>query len=268
MMNNNILFIGAGKMAAAIAGGMLGKGFAAAQIGAFDISPQAAANFTAATGVKVETRRPDNLLTQAAAVVIAVKPQQLTNALRDYSGRLADKLIISIVAGTAVARLQELTGATRIIRVMPNTPALVGQAASAWCASPGTTETDLKLLGRILDSIGAAWKVDEKLLDAVTGLSGSGPAYVLDFIQALADGGVNAGLPRDTALALAVQTVLGTAELLLKSGRHPAVLRDEVTSPGGTTARALAVLEKHGFKGTVIEAVLAAAARSEELGKK
>ncbi len=151
---------------------------------------------------------------------------------------------------------------------MPNTPALVGEAASVWCASPQVTEKDIELIKEILSSIGSVYKIDEKLMNAVTGVSGSGPAYVLDFIQGLADGGVNAGLPRDVATSLAAQTVLGTAKLMLESKRHPAILRDEVTSPGGTTAKALAVLEKNGFKGTIIEAVLAAVKRSGELGKK
>jgi pyrroline-5-carboxylate reductase len=151
---------------------------------------------------------------------------------------------------------------------MPNTPALVGEAASAWCASKQVNNKDIELINKILSSIGTVCNINEKLMDAVTGVSGSGPAYVLDFIIGLADGGVNAGLPRDVAMTLAAQTVFGTAKLLIESGRHPAVLRDEVTSPGGTTAKALAVLEKNGFKGTIIEAVLAATQRSIELGKK
>lgn len=268
MNKNNILFVGAGKMAAAIAAGMVGKGFDASRIGAFDISQQAAESFTAATGIKVETVNLEKAAEPADTVILAVKPQHLEKALLNHSGLYKDKLIISIAAGVKISKLRELTNALRIIRVMPNTPALVGEAASAWCASPEITESDVRLINKILGSIGTVCNIDEKLMNAVTGVSGSGPAYVLDFIQALADGGVNAGLPRATAAALAAQTVFGTAKLLLESGRHPAILRDEVTSPGGTTAKALAVLEKNGFKGTIIEAVLAAVKRSEELGQK
>ena len=268
MNKTNILFIGAGKMAAAIAAGMIKNGFDASQINAFDISQQAADNFTAVTGIKVETGSVKKAAKQVDALILAVKPQHMEKALHNHSGLYENKLVISIAAGVKISKLQELTRASRVIRVMPNTPALVGEAASAWCASPETTEEDFKLINNILSSVGTVCTVDEKLMDAVTGISGSGPAYVLDFIQGLADGGVNAGLPRDAATALATQTVFGTAKLLLESGRHPAILRDEVTSPGGTTAKALAVLETNGFKGTIIEAVLAAVKRSEELGKK
>jgi len=268
MSKNTILFIGTGKMATAIAAGMIAKGFDASQISAFDISAQAAKNFSIATGIKVKTKDLKTLLEQADTVIIAVKPQHIEKALSVNSALFENKLIISIAAGIKIAKLQEITKAKRVIRVMPNTPALVGEAASAWCASKQLTEKDIELINKILSSIGIVCNVNEKLMDAVTGVSGSGPAYVLDFILGLADGGVNAGLPRDMATALAAQTVLGTAKLLIESGRHPAILRNEVTSPGGTTAKALAVLEKNGFKGTIIEAVLAAVKRSAELGKK
>ncbi len=268
MSKNNVFFIGTGKMATAIAAGMTAKGFDASQISAFDISAKSAKNFSIATGVKVETKDLKTLLEQADTVIVAVKPQHIENALSANSDLFKNKLIISIAAGIKIAKLQELTTASRVIRVMPNTPALVGEAASAWCASKQINDEDIKLINEILSTIGTVCNIDEKLMDAVTGVSGSGPAYVLDFILGLADGGVNAGLPRDVATTLAAQTVLGTAKLLIESGRHPAILRDEVTSPGGTTAKALAVLEKNGFKGTIIEAVLAAAKRSAELGKK
>jgi len=269
MNKNSILFIGTGKMATAIAAGMTANGFDASQIAAFDISSKAVKDFTIATGVEnAVTNHLETLLKQADTVIIAVKPQHIEKALSVNSDLLENKLIISIAAGIKIAKLQELTKASRVIRVMPNTPALVGEAASAWCASPQVTEKDTELINKILGAIGTVCNVDEKLMNAVTGVSGSGPAYVLDFIQGLADGGVNAGLPRDVAMTLAAQTVLGTAKLMLESNRHPAILRDEVTSPGGTTAKALAVLEKNGFKGTIIEAVMAAAKRSAELGKK
>lgn len=268
MSKNNVFFIGTGKMATAIAAGITAKGFDTSQISAFDISAKSAKNFSIATGVKVETKDIKTLLEQADTVIVAVKPQHIEKALSANSDLFKDKLIISIAAGIKIEKLQEITTASRVIRVMPNTPALVGEAASAWCASKQVNDEDIKLINEILSTIGTVCNIDEKLMDAVTGVSGSGPAYVLDFILGLADGGVNAGLPRDVATTLAAQTVYGTAKLLIKSGRHPAILRDEVTSPGGTTAKALAVLEKNGFKGTIIEAVLAAAKRSVELGKK
>lgn len=268
MSKNNVFFIGTGKMATAIAAGMTAKGFDASQISAFDISAKSAKNFSIATGIKVETNDIKTLLEQADTVIVAVKPQHIEKALSANSDLFKNKLIISIAAGIKIEKLQKITTASRVIRVMPNTPALVGEAASAWCASKQVNDEDIKLINEILSTIGTVCNIDEKLMDAVTGVSGSGPAYVLDFILGLADGGVNAGLPRDVATTLAAQTVYGTAKLLIKSGRHPAILRDEVTSPGGTTAKALAVLEKNGFKGTIIEAVLAAAKRSVELGKK
>jgi pyrroline-5-carboxylate reductase len=268
MDKNNILFIGTGKMATAIAAGMTAGAFDKSQISAFDISAQAAEVFSAAAGIEVETKNIKTVLEKADTVIVAVKPQHIEKALSGNSALFKDKLIISIAAGIKIAKLQELTSASRVIRVMPNTPALVGEAASAWCASKQVNNKDIELINKILSSIGTVCNINEKLMDAVTGVSGSGPAYVLDFIIGLADGGVNAGLPRDVAMTLAAQTVFGTAKLLIESGRHPAVLRDEVTSPGGTTAKALAVLEKNGFKGTIIEAVLAATQRSIELGKK
>ena len=151
---------------------------------------------------------------------------------------------------------------------MPNTPALVGKGAAAFAGGSGASEEDLKFASDIFNAAGIGLQVPEKLLDAVTGLSGSGPVYVFEFIQALADGGVTEGLPRDIALQLAAQTVLGAAAMVLETGIHPAVLKDQVTSPGGTTSRGLEKLAEKGFSGTVLQAVRAASSRSAELGKK
>jgi len=268
MSKNKILFIGTGKMATAIAAGMTAGAFDAAQISAFDISARAAKAFSDATGVKVEIEDLEAVLKQADTIIVAVKPQHIENALSGNSDLLKNKLIISIAAGITIAKLQEITSAARIIRVMPNTPALVGEAASAWCASEQTTSKDIELINEILGTIGTICNTDEKLMDAVTGVSGSGPAYVLDFIIGLTNGGVNAGLPHDVAASLAAQTVFGTAKLLIETGKSPDVLRDEVTSPGGTTAEALKVLGEQDFRGTITDAVLAAKRRSIELGKK
>jgi len=268
MSKNNLLFIGTGKMATAIAAGMIAKGFDASQIKAFDISAQAAEAFNLATGVEVKTQNLHAVLEQVETVIVAVKPQHIEEALCENSDLCKNKLIISIAAGVTIAKLQELTKATRIIRVMPNTPALVGEGASAWSASAQVNDEDIVLINEILGSIGTICNVDEQLIDAVTGVSGSGPAYVLEFIIGLTNGGIEAGLPNNVAAELAAQTVFGTAKLLMESGRDPASLRDEVTSPGGTTAEALAVLGEKDFKETIIEAVIAATKRSVELGKK
>lgn len=261
-----LFFIGAGKMATAIAGGLVrSRTFAADELGAGDIDAAAAASFSQATGVECAA---GEYLPDGEAVLLAVKPQMLASALAGKEDLLRERLVISIVAGVSIARLTELTGSARVIRVMPNTPALVGCGASGYAASAGAGAADVELAAKILNAVGISMRLAERELDAVTGLSGSGPAYVFEFINALADGGVADGLPRSVALQLAAQTVAGAARMVLESGTHPAVLRDMVTSPGGTTAQALEVLAERGFAGTVVKAVRAATARSEELGKK
>ena len=173
------------------------------------------------------------------------------------------------MAGVTTGDIEaRFTAPAKVVRVMPNTPALVLDAASAICAGTHAGADDILTIRHMFDLVGKTCVVDEKLLDAVTGLSGSGPAYVFTFIEALADGGVKNGLPRDIALNLAAQTVLGSARLLLETREHPAVLRDRVTSPGGTTIAGLAALENQGFRGAVIGAVDAATKRSAELGRK
>ena len=264
-----IFFIGSGKMATAIAGGLVSSGtFLPAELGAFDPEAGAAQAFTQATGIVVDTDSPVKGITEAETILIAVKPQVIAAALEPFKAVLKDKLIISIAAGISIERLQEITGASRIIRVMPNTPALVKMGASGYAVAPACSAADETAAHTILTSVGCAVKLKESDLDGVTALSGSGPAYVFEFIQALADGGVAEGLTRDTALMLAVQTVAGAAEMVRQTGEHPAVLKDKVTSPAGTTSRALEELSDRGFSGSVIKAVRAAAARSRELGKK
>ena len=265
----SILFLGAGKMAGALAGGLVRGGYDAARIAAYDVSAPAARTFSSATGVVAHTERLSELVDAADIVVLAVKPQYLSEALQPLEGgSIKKKLIISIVAGAALKTLAEITEAERIIRVMPNTPALVGQGAAAYAVAANVTARDIAAVETILGAVGYFCRVQEKMMDAVTGLSGSGPAYVFDFIQALSDGGVRLGLPRAEATKLAAMTVMGAAKMVLESNEHPAVLRDQVTSPGGTTIAGLAVLERMAFRSATADAVAAAAARSSELGKK
>ncbi len=264
-----VFFLGAGKMATALAGGMTRNGCPATKISAYDVSEAAAEAFTNVTYVKAFSTGVYKLAQEADIVLLAVKPQYLAEALKLFdNGELQDKLVISIVAGATLETLSGLTGATRIVRVMPNTPAMIGKGAAAYAVSPGVTEADAQAVEAILGSVGYFCRLPEKLIDAVTGLSGSGPAYVFDFIQALSDGGVRCGLPRTEATKLAAMTVMGAAAMVMETGEHPAVLRDQVTSPGGTTIAGLAVLERAAFRGTVSDAVGAATARSAELGKK
>lgn len=265
---SKLLLIGAGKMATAIAGGLVKSGlFAPAELLAYDVNPVAAADFTKATGVECAITGCFELAAAADRVLLAIKPQTLAKALTGLTEALAGKTILSIVAGVPLQRLSELTGSRKVIRVMPNTPAQIGRGASAIAAAPDVDEAELKLAEKIFGAVGIVMLVDEHNLDAVTALSGSGPAYVFEFIQALADGGVASGLPRAAATELAVQTVIGAAEMVRATGLHPTALKDQVTSPGGTTIRALEVLEDRAFAGTVIQAVRAACARSEELGR-
>ena len=267
-MDGKILFIGAGKMATAIAGGMARRNPEdKKRIVAFDPSPKAAAAFAAATGCAVYSDDVKPLAAGAGIILIAVKPQYLAAALEPVRGLTADKLIISIVAGAELATLVELTGGSRVVRVMPNTPALVGEGVAVYACSGKLTAADAAAVENILGAVGRAFPGEERWLNAVTGLSGSGPAYVLEFIMALADGGVREGLPRDLALELAIRTVIGSAKLAAESGLHPAVLRDQVISPGGTTAAGVAELDRCAFRSAVAEAVVAASRRSAELGK-
>jgi pyrroline-5-carboxylate reductase len=203
----------------------------------------------------------------AAVIVLAVKPQVLTSALQPLrEGIGPSQMVLSIAAGVSTARIEECFAKDiPVVRVMPNTPALVGAAASAICLGRFANQTHRAQAHRIFDAVGLAVDVEEKLLDAVTGLSGSGPAYVYVFIEALSDAGVRAGLPRDVATRLAAQTVLGSARMVLETGTHPGVLKDMVTSPGGTTIAGLHALEQNAFRGAVIDAVQAATQRSKEL---
>ena len=210
------------------------------------------------------------LAKSATVLILATKPDQAAGALAEISDVFTkNHLLISIAAGVTLMKLEAaLPAGARVIRVMPNTPALVGAGASAFALGKSATAADGELAKKLLSAVGIAIQVKESLLDAVTGLSGSGPAYVYQFIEALSDGGVAAGLPRDIATQLAAQTVLGGAKMVLETGQHPAALKDQVTSPGGTTIEGLHELEKGKLRATVMSAVRAATEKSKKLGGK
>jgi len=262
-------FVGAGRMATALA-----KGFIRAklvnnrQIIASDPSPAARASF--ARDVRARTT-PFNseVLKFAQVLILAVKPDQVGGVLAELHDRFTAKhRLISIAAGVPLAKLEAgLRSGARLIRVMPNTPALVGESATAFALGKSALPQDALLTQKLFSALGLACQVKESLLDAVTGLSGSGPAYVYLFIEAMSDGGVAAGLPREMATKLAAQTVLGGAKMVLSTGMHPGALKDMVASPGGTTIEGLHELEKGKIRGTVISAVRAAAEKSKKLGQ-
>jgi pyrroline-5-carboxylate reductase len=261
-------FLGAGQMASALAAGWTRAGHLdAVRSLAADPFPAAREKFTHSTGVRAVASNRE--VAQACDVLIlAVKPQVMSAVLAEVKPALAARhLVISIAAGVTLKSLAEALGpAVRTIRVMPNTPCLVGASASAYAAGPAATPDDLALAGQLFGSVGKAFALPEHLLDAVTGLSGSGPAFIYVLIEALADGGVRAGLPRDVSQALAAQTVFGSAKMVLETGQHPAALKDAVASPGGTTIAGLHALERGGFRAAIMDAVEAAARRSRELG--
>ncbi len=262
-------FLGAGKMATALARGWLQAGLVTpTAVSASDPVPQARAAFTKETGLAaVDDNRQVAKLHKV--LVLAVKPQNMPALLADIRPAVtAEHLVISIAAGVTLGQLADGLGAgRRLVRVMPNTPCLVAASASGYAAAASATGADLQLVDRLLGSVGKAFALPEKLLDAVTGLSGSGPAYVFVLIEALSDGGVRMGLPRDVATQLAAQTVFGSAKMLLETGQHPAALKDQVASPGGTTIAGLHALERAGLRAALMDAVEAATLRSADLGK-
>lgn len=263
-------FLGAGQMATALAAGWAKAGLLdVARSRAADPYPDARAKFTTATGVTAgDSNRV--VLDACDVIVLAVKPQVLPDVLAEAKPLVRPAhLVVSIAAGVTLKTLSDALGAgARLVRVMPNTPCLVGASASGFATGASATSDDATLVERLFGAVGVAHRVPEHLLDAVTGLSGSGPAYVYLFIEALADGGVKCGLPRTVAQALAAQTVLGAAKMVLETGQHPGALKDAVASPGGTTIAGLHALEKAAFRAAVMDAVEAATKRAQELGKK
>ena len=265
---NKITFIGGGQMAEAMIGGLLaGRVCSAESIWATDPIVERRDRLKSQFGIRVGSANRE-AVAWPEVIVLAVKPQTLPAVLSEVGPSLAHALVMSIVAGVTIRTIVELTeGATRVVRAMPNTPALVREGMTALATGIGVSDSDLQLARTIFETVGKVVVVEERLMDAVTGLSGSGPAYVFQAIEALADGGVMMGLPRQTAELLAAQTVFGSARLVLESGVHPAQLKDRVASPGGTTIAGLHQLEQRGFRAALMAAVEAATTRSTELGR-
>jgi pyrroline-5-carboxylate reductase len=269
MLERTIAFLGAGNMAEALIKGLLRAGTARPDaLLATARRPERLEALRSTYGVRTTL---DNLaaVREADVVVLAVKPQALDKVLVQVAPAAAPgKLFISVAAGVPIAAMERRLGVgARIIRTMPNTPSLVGAGACALAPGEHASEEDLAVASRIFQSVGSTTVVDENLLDAVTGLSGSGPAYIFLIIEALSDAGVKVGLPRYTALKLAAQTVLGSAQLLIETNAHPGQLKDQVTSPGGTAIAGLHTLEAGGLRTTLINAVEAATRRARELGE-
>ena len=267
---HSVGFLGAGQMATALAKAWSNAGLLDFKHSlAGEPNPAARQAFTTATNLRAVLTNAE-VVQGSQVVVLAVKPQVLAAVLGEVRGYLtANHLVVSIAAGVTLAQLAGHLGSeTRLVRVMPNTPCLVGASATGYAVGPAVLPGDGETVARLFGSVGVALAVPESQLDAVTGLSGSGPAYVYMMIEALADGGVRAGLPRDTALKLAAQTVYGSAKMVLETGTHPAALKDAVASPGGTTIAGIHALERGAFRASVMNAVEAAANRAAELGKK
>jgi pyrroline-5-carboxylate reductase len=268
-IEKKIAFLGGGNMAEALIKGLIAAGTAKPdQIVVTDVSSDRLAHLTKTYGIIIHKSNLE-AAREAGVIILSVKPQVIEKVLAEISAGVDEKkLVISIAAGIGIAKIEKsLKDGSRVVRVMPNTPALVLAGAAAIAGGKAANSDDLALAQGIFNSVGRALIVEEKLMDAVTGLSGSGPAYVFLIIDALSDAGVKSGLPRQLALELAAQTVYGAAKMVLETGEHPGKLRDMVTSPGGTTIEGLHALEKGKLRATLMNAVEAATARSRELGK-
>jgi pyrroline-5-carboxylate reductase len=262
-------FLGCGRMATALAKGFLRSNLVgAAQLVGSDPVEATRARFVEETGGLARESNGD-VLERSGVVVLAVKPDQASGVLEEVRSRFEGRhLLVSIAAGVTLERLETgLGGEPRVVRAMPNTPALVGMSATGYAMGRYVQSGDGELAQRLFSAVGLAFEVKEGLLDAVTGLSGSGPAYACLIMEALSDGGVAAGLPRETATRLAAQTLKGSAAMVLETGVHPAMLREMVTSPGGTTIEGLRELESGGVRAALMAAVRAAVRKSRRLGR-
>lgn len=269
MLEESIGFLGTGQMARALAQAFVKTDqISGDRIWGSDPMPESLDEFRRLVpGAHASSENAD-VARSASVIFLAVKPQHINPVLADIQPHVGpDKLVVSIAAGVRISQLAAgLKDEVRLVRVMPNTPCLVGQGASAYCLGPHVIGSDKALVDRLLSTVGLAYCLDEKLLDAVTGLSGSGPGFICSVIEALSDGGVRMGLPHDVASALAAQTVRGTGKLVMMTGEPPAVVKDRVASPGGTTIAGLKALEEHGLRAALMAAVQAATDRSVELG--
>lgn len=269
MLKEMIGFIGGGKMGEALCRGIIEAGLSDTNhIMVSDALMERCKYLTADIGIKT-TQNNKEVVTFADVVILAIKPQLMNDVLNQLKNDITNRhLVVSIAAGIPIRFIESrLKEGTRVIRVMPNTPCLVASSATAFASGKYATETDAKFVHTVFNAVGKVFRLDEKYLDAVTGLSGSGPAYVYMFIEALSDGGVKMGLPRDVSTTLAAQTVLGAAKMVLESGQHPAQLKDAVTSPGGTTVEGISKLEDCKFRSAIINAVEAATLKSKKLGE-
>ncbi|MCD6415798.1 MAG: pyrroline-5-carboxylate reductase [Planctomycetes bacterium] len=266
MIERKIGFVGAGIMGEALMRGMLeAKVVEPDGVFAADPSPERRKVFAEKLGGNVFSENVD-VARRCGVVILAVKPGVVPAVAGDLAGVLTeDHLIVSIAAGVRLERLEALFGTKRIVRVMPNTPALVGAGAAAYCLGAGATEGDGAVVEEMLNSVGICVRVEQRHMDAVTGLSGSGPAYIYMVVEALSDGGVEMGLPREIATRLAAQTVLGAAKMALATGKDPGELKGQVTTPGGTTIEGIHALEVAGLRRALIDAVVAATEKSRRL---
>lgn len=268
-LDKTVAFLGAGNMAGALIKGLLAAGvLAPEQVICTDVRKPRLEELQGKHGVRVLSSN-EEAARLADVVVLATKPQAFERLLPEVAkGLRPGALAVSIAAGIPIFAIEELLPpGTRVVRTMPNTPAIVDAGATAISAGTHATDDDVALVRALFDSVGVTVVLDESLLDAVTGLSGSGPAYIFLIIEALADAGVKVGLHRDSAQLLAAQTVLGSAKLLLETGEHPGRLKDMVTSPGGTAIAGLHTLEAGGLRTTLINAVETATARAQKLGE-
>ncbi len=264
----NVGFLGGGNMGEALIRGLLKTGLIPPEaIFVADVRLERLEELSRLYGIHTLSDNP-LLVRRVDVVILAVKPQILSAVLREIAPVAAGKLLVSIAAGVATANIRgHLSGPARLVRVMPNTPALVLEGATAIARAEGLEPGDLETVEEIFSAVGRVVVLEEELMDAVTGLSGSGPAYIALVIEALADGGVKMGLDRQTAMTLAAQTVLGAARLLIETGTHPGQLKDMVTSPGGTAIAGIHTLESGGLRRTLIDAVERATQRSRDLGR-
>lgn len=263
-----LVVIGGGAMGAALVGGVIDSGVCdASDIVVVDVAPAILESVSSRLGVNT-TMDAAAAVSGADVLLIAVKPGVVKKALGAVRDSIPSGcLVLSIAAGVKIESLEDCVNTgVPVIRAMPNTPCQVGCGAVAFARGSAASDDDAELAKKLFGAVGLVVELPESNLDAVTGLSGSGPAYIFVLIEALSDAGVAVGLPRDKSTALAAQTVMGSAKMVLESGMHPAVLKDQVTSPGGTTIAGITALEKAGFRSAIIQAVKAASDRSRELG--